>query len=137
MDILTRFSRFIWDDLLGDMPAELAMFFMRWGLLLFFLIAFGAFVRFVLAPRLTGTLHVQVIAAIVAIYLGLAIPLDDLADARDPGCRFVLLVSLVVFAFAPWFAPGVLIRRRGVQKIVRTITYVAEFILLGVQILVL
>lgn len=137
MDILTRSADFVWNDFLGELSPVLAMFFMRWGLLLLCLMFCGLMVRFLLAPGYAHTLHLQTLGIVLAGFVAFAIPLSSVASIRNEGRPFLLFVSLGLFLAAPYFTPPLLIRRRGIQGIVRVSLYVAEFVLLGLQLLVM
>lgn len=135
-DILTRSAEFIWDDVLGTLPPVLAMFFLRWGLLLSFLSFIGAIVRFLLSGSFWHTLHLQLAGIVIAGCLTFAIPLNGIAASTGVERKSLLLASLVAFLMIPYFLPSVLVRRRGVQDILRRFLYGAEFALLGLQLFV-
>jgi hypothetical protein len=136
MDILARVAHAYWDWIASFSPV-LCMLIIRWACLLILLLLFGVAVRFLSTNWFADTLAVQISAATIAIIIGLAISLDNAVQLGQTSRNMLLSLAMILWIILPYFVPRVLIRKRGRQELAWRALYIAEAVLLAIQLLVL
>jgi hypothetical protein len=133
-DILTQLVDYYWDWIAEFHPA-LLMLILRWGFILILLLAFGIAIR-CLHPRWGAhSLAAQIGAVVLALLIAFAIPVAQMTGiAKGPRNTWITL-ALIMWMFFPYFLPHLLIRRLGLQSVVRYALYGIEVFLIATQVI--
>jgi hypothetical protein len=133
-DILTQLVDHYWNWIAEFHPA-LQMLILRWGFILILLLVFGIVIR-CLQPRWgVHSLAAQIGAVVLALLIAFAIPVEHIAAISKGPRNTWITLALIMWMFFPYFLPHLLVRRMGLQSVVRYVLYGVEIILLVIQVI--
>ena len=135
MDILKYLSEYIWDFLMGMYP-EVVSLLLRWALLLFFLCMAGQLAKQLYREGLKNTLLIQILGIIGSIIACVSIPLGFIFRVPENLRGIIILFSISAWLLLPYLVPKLIIRSFGYQVIVCRVLYIAETIILSLQIII-
>lgn len=136
MDILHSAAKSIW-EWMGVFPCALTAFFTRCAVILLLCVFFGQGVKHLAQKGLRNTLPLQIGAFIVAVIIGLSLPLHGIQNMSIDGRNMLLSVSFFLSVLLPYAAVCFMIRRHGHQQIALKLVYLVEGILFFIQIITL
>lgn len=133
MDVIRIIGTNIW-DWMGHIPVEFTMFIVRYNLILIYcsILAYATMLLF-RNGLIVNTFPFQILSVVLAIIIGMAIPMDSIKLMGISSRNILFMFSLCLWFMLPSASVRYLVRRQGLLPLAYKISYCLSFIFLIIQ----